>query len=139
MMTYSISMAIILTSMLAMGIVFLFVSNKYTKKIMQAVAVVMAIAAYYCHYQAEAKGEYHAISLVVAEHIVTVVQYYAGTSIGRILVRFINYAQNNEWVIYLISIVVLALIYFMPSIIKDIKRRRRQNKHLTSSSTEYNT
>lgn len=128
MMTYSVSMLIILTAMLALGIVFLFINIKYIKRILQAIAVVMAIAAYYCHYQAEAKGEYHAISLIVAEHVVSVVQYYAGTSFGRILMRFINYAQENEWIIYLITIVVLALVYFTPSIIKDINRSRRRNK-----------
>ena len=113
-MTYSISIAVILTTMLILGLVFLRTGNQIIKRILQGIAIVLAIAAYYCHYHAQATGEYHAISLVVAEYVVNAVQYFGRTGFGRIVMRLVDYAQKEEWVIYVLSAVVFALICFIP-------------------------
>lgn len=121
-MIYSILIAIILITMFTLAMVFLRTGNQKIKKILQGVAIVLAILAYYCHYQAQARGEYHEISLVVADYVVNAVQYYGKTGIGRLLLRCVKFIQNNNWVLYLISVIIFALIYFTPW---KRKRKRR--------------
>lgn len=109
--------------MLALAIVFIRTGNMKIKRILQGVAIVLAIVAYYCHYHAQASGEYHKISLVVSEYVVNVVQYYGNTGIGRLLLNIARFLQNNDWVLFLMSAVVFALIYFVPW--KRVRKRIR--------------
>lgn len=117
-MTYSILLVLTLATMLTLGIAYMNTENRTRGKVLQGVAILLAIIAFYCHTKAQLNGEYHRISLVVADYIVRAVQYYGSTSIGGHLLNIVHFLQANDWAIYLLSFLIFVLIYILPSIFR---------------------
>lgn len=109
-MIYSIYIAVILTVMLALAIVYRLSGNKVLKRVLQGIAIVLAVAAYYFHVKAQAAGEYHAISLDVAEYVVNFVQHFSSTVIGKKVMWFVTYAQSEKWVVNVLSVAIFTVI-----------------------------
>lgn len=99
--------------MLVLAFVYIFLRNAKLAKILQAAAILLAIAGFYFHIKAQAHGEYHKIGQAVGEYVVHAMQSFGKTGIGRLFLNCILYAQHHEWVINVIIVVILVIVYLL--------------------------
>lgn len=113
-MIYSKYLIIILTAMLFLGIVYRYSGDNGVKRLLQVMAIVMAAAGLYCHYEAMNNGEYHRFSLLVAEHVVKAVQGFGRTFFGRPVIGAVRFIQKHDWALSVLTALIFIGVCVAP-------------------------